>query len=277
MNRYPKGGLIGNAISIWRYATNLKIPVYAANAGYFIVLSLFPTLVLLLGLLRYTGLQVDTLTGFLDGFIPAALMPSAKRLILSTYLNTSGAVVSISALTALWSASRGIFGLLTGLNSVYQVTENRGYFYTRTMSVLYTFLFLLMLLLTLILNVFGKDFLQALAYSDSGFLVFLSRVLSMRSLLLLILQTVLFAAMFMALPNQKNRFTDSLPGAILASFGWMLFSNLFSVYVENFSRYANVFGSVYAVALSMLWLYFCICILFYGGALNHYLMRRKGR
>ncbi|MBQ7340966.1 MAG: YihY/virulence factor BrkB family protein [Oscillospiraceae bacterium] len=275
MDRYPKGGLIGRIHQAVTYVTGLKIPVYAANAGYFIVLSLFPTLVLLLGLLRYTGLQVETLTGFLEGFIPAALMPSAKKLILSTYQNTSGAVISISALTALWSASRGVYGLLTGLNSVYQVPEDRGYFYTRTMSVLYTFLFLLMLLLTLILNVFGSDFLQALAFSDSDLLVLLARIFSMRFLLLLVLQTLLFTAMFMALPNRRNRFADSLPGAVLASLGWLVFSNLYSIYVENFSRYANVFGSVYAVALSMLWLYFCICIVFYGGALNHYLMHRK--
>lgn len=275
MDRYPKGGLIGKVLGIAQYAAQLKIPVYAANACYFIVLSLFPTLVLLLGLLRYTGLQVETLTEFLEGIIPGALLPSAKRLILSTYQNTSGAIVSISALTALWSASRGIYGLLTGLNTIYEVTENRGYFYTRTMSVLYTFLFLLVLLLTLLLNVFGNTILQFLTFSDSDFLVFLSEAIDFRFLLLLVLQTLLFTAMFMAFPNRRNRFTDSLPGALLASFGWLVFSKLYSIYVENFSRYANIFGSVYAVALSMLWLYFCICIVFYGGALNHYFMHHK--
>jgi membrane protein len=275
MDRYPKGGLLGRIRSTWEYVSGLKIPVYAANAGYFIVLSLFPTLVLFLGLLRYTGLQVETLTAFLEGFIPTALMPAAKRLILGTYQHTTGVAVSISALTALWSASRGVYGLLTGLNSVYQAQENRGYFYTRTMSVLYTFLFLLMLLMTLMLNLFSKGFLQSLLFSDSPILVLLGRLLSMRIVLLPVLQTLLFAAMFMALPNRQNRFSDSLPGALLASLGWLIFSNLFSLYVENFARYANIFGSVYAVALSMLWLYFCICIVFYGGALNHYLKHRK--
>ena len=45
--------------------------------------------------------------------------------------------------------------------------------------------------------------------------------------------------------------------------------------LENFSGYANIFGSVYAVALSMLWLYFCISIVFYGDALNHYLTTKQ--
>ena len=40
---------------------------------------------------------------------------------------------------------------------------------------------------------------------------------------------------------------------------------------EHFPNYANIYGSIYAVALSMLWLYCCISIVFYGGVLNHYL------
>ena len=80
--------------------------------------------------------------------------------------------------------------------------------------------------------------------------------------------------MFMALPNKKNDFGSSLPGAVLASLGWLVFSKLFSVYVERFAGYTNVYGSVYAVALSMLWLYCCLSILFYGGALNKLLMEK---
>lgn len=252
-----------------------RIGIHAAGAGYFIVLSIFPLLVLVLALLRYTGLQVETLTDLLSGFLPQALMPSARRLILSTYQNTSGAVISLSALTGLWSASRGIFGLLTGLNAIYEVQENRGYFYTRTISVLYTFLFLLMLLATLVLNVFGTTLLQKLHFENLTLLQFLWDLVDWRFVLMLLLQTGLFSAMFMALPNRRNTFRQSLPGAVLASAGWLIFSNLYSVYVRNFSGYANIYGSVYMVALSMLWLYFCISIVFYGGALNHYLQMKK--
>ena len=47
------------------------------------------------------------------------------------------------------------------------------------------------------------------------------------------------------------------------------------MYVELFAGYTNVYGSVYAVALSMLWLYCCLSILFYGGALNKLLMEKE--
>ena len=245
-------------------ASRLRIGIFAAYACFFLVLSVFPLLVLLLGLVRYAGLQANTLTDMLRGFLPQALMDSAQRLILNTYRATSGALVSFSALTALWSAGRGIHGLRTGLNAIYGVKEDRGYFYTRSICALYTFGFLLVLLLTLMLHIFGESLLQFLPISAGPFF---------RFTLLLAVQTVLFTTLYMVLPNRRNRFADSLPGAMFASSGWLVFSGLYSVYVEHFSGYANIYGSVYAVALSMLWLYFCVSIVFYGGALNVWLSK----
>ena len=94
-----------------------------------------------------------------------------------------------------------------------------------------------------------------------------------RLLFLLVVQSLFFTLMFMILPNRRNRFWESLPGGLLASVGWLLFSNLYSVYVTHFPSYANIYGSVYAIAISMLWLYCCLEIIFFGGALNQLLAR----
>lgn len=272
MYPFPNGGLIGKTVGLSRQIRDLRIPLHAANTGYFLILSLFPSLLLLLSLLRYTQLDVLNLLALLEGVLPAALLPEAELLIINTYENASRTVVGVSAFAALWSASRGIYGLLTGLNAIYGVSENRGYFYTRFISVLYTFAFLLVLLLTLVLHVFGTTLLNILSASELPFLRFLTGIVDLRFFLLVFLQSALFTAMFMVLPNKKNSLKDSLPGAFLASIGWLIFSHLFSIYVERFSRLSNIYGSVYAVALSMLWLYFCISIVFYGGVLNRLLM-----
>ncbi len=275
MNRLPKGGIIGKTVAFVEDVQKMQIPRHAANAGYFIILSVFPTLVVLLGILRYTQLDARDLLDLLAGFLPEVLIPAAEELVISTYANTSAAVVSVSAAGAVWAASKGIYGLLLGLNAIYDVDENRGYWHTRTISVLYMFLFLLVLLLTLVLNVFGGTLLERLPPARSGLGLFLADVVDFRLLLMLLLQSGVFTAMYMVLPNRKNSFSESIPGAVLASLGWTVFSKLFSFYVENFPSYSNVFGSVYAVALSMLWLYFCLSILFYGGAANFLLMRRQ--
>lgn len=271
----PKGGLIGKAYGTWRQIREFQITTHAANAGYFIVLSVLPTLVLVLSGLQYTGLDAAYLMGLLDGVVPAALLPAAEKLIISTYAYRSGALVSVSAVGALWSASRGIYGLLMGLNTIYGVREDRGYFYTRSISVVYTFGFVLVLLLTLVLGVFGESLLENLP-PVGGFLGYLlSEAVDWRFLVMLTLQTALFAAMFTVLPNRRNRFRSSLPGAVTASVGWLLFTNLFSRYVESMASYSNIYGSVYTLALSMLWLYFCLSIFFFGGALNRLLADRK--
>lgn len=277
MREFPKGGMIGKAIAFGKTLSSMQVPVYASHACYFLVLALFPMLVLLLSLIRYTGLEVELLTQLLSGVIPEILMPAARKLIISTYRSTTGTVISVSALTALWSASRGIYGLITGLNAIYGVTENRGYFFTRGVSILYTFLFLLVLVLTLVLHVFGGALLRMLPVAESPFFLFLSEALDLRFFLLLAVQTLLFTAVFTVLPNRRNRVSDSLPGALLAAIGWQVFTDLYSMYVTHFSGYSNIFGSVYAVALSMLWIYCCVSIVFYGGGLNQYLLQARGQ
>ena len=253
------------------YLTEQKVPLYAANASFFLILSVFPVLVVLLALMRYTGLQVEIFTDMVAQVVPDALMPMVNRLVLSAYVNSSGTVLSVSLVAALWSASRGMFSFVTGLNAIYDVKENRGYFRTRFISMGYTFAFLLVLLLTLVLHVFGGDLLRFLEQLPIP--VFLLNLLDLRVFVLLILQTALFATMFMVLPNDKNGLRESLPGALLAAIGWQVFTNVYSIYAQKFTAYASIYGSVYVVALGMLWLYFCICIVLYGGVLNKTLQK----
>lgn len=268
MREFPQGGLIGKTVALWRRISGFRVPLYAANASFFIVLAVFPALLLLLGLLRYTPLEVERLGEMLAGFLPDALLESAEELILLTYDNTSGITLGLSAITTLWSAGKGMYGIISGLNAVYERQEDRGYFQVRFLSVIYTFAFLLVLILTLGLHVFGTKLLMLLQKTSRPFFGFVLEIIDLRFFFLLFLQTTIFTVLYMVLPNGKNTFFDSLPGALLASSGWLIFSDLYSIYVEHFASLSNVYGSVYAISLSMLWLYFCMAIVFYGGALN---------
>ena len=254
-----------------------QVPMYAAHASYFMVMAVFPALLLVLSILRYTPLQVEDLIDLLSGLVPAALMGAIRRLVISTYENATTAMISVSAVAALWSASRSIYGLVLGLNAIYGVKENRGYLYTRGISAIYMVLFLIVLLLTLLLQVFGQAIVEAVPVPEYPFFAFLSEVVNLSHLLLLLLQTGLFTAMYSALPNKRNPPMECLPGAVLSSVGWQAFSVVFSLYVDNFSAYANIYGSIYAVVLCMLWLYCCIFIIFLGGAINRFIgwLRRE--
>lgn len=278
MKQLPRGGLIGKTIGAARVIAELNIPFRAAYGAYFLILSAFPALLLVLNSLRYTVLTVADLTAVLENVLPEALMDSVQELISSTYRSASSAVAGVSVLTLLWSSSKGVYGLLKGLNAVYGVEEDRGYVYTRGISVVYALLFLVVLVLTLVLHVFGNTLTNLLHGIENPVVMFLVDLIDLRSVLLLAVQVLLFTAIYMVLPNRRNGFWESLPGAAFSSVGWAVFSWAYSVYVTHFSRISNIYGSVYSVAVSMLWLYCCVSILFYGAALNKLLSgyRKKG-
>lgn len=270
MKQFPEGGAIGKTVKLARSVAQLNIPFRAAYGAYFLILSMFPALLLILSCLRYTGLTVQDLTGVLGYVLPEALVETAEELIYNTYRNATSAVTGVSVLTLLWSSSKGVYGLLTGLNAVYEVQEDRGYVYTRGISVLYAVLFLAVLVLTLVLHVFGNAIVDVIYGIQNPIIMFLADLIDLHGIVLLAVQTLLFTAVYMVLPNKRNGFWNSLPGAMFSAVGWAVFSSVYSIYVTHFSRISNIYGSVYAVAISMLWLYFCICILLYGGALNKY-------
>lgn len=277
MKQLPRGGLIGKTVGAARVVAELNIPFRAAYGAYFLILSAFPALLLVLNSLRYTTLTVADLTAVLENVLPGALMDSVQELISSTYRSASSAVAGVSVLTLLWSSSKGVYGLLKGLNAVYGVEEDRGYAYTRGISVVYALLFLVVLVLTLVLHVFGNTLTNLLHGIENPVVMFLVDLIDLHGVFLLTVQTLLFTAVYMFLPNGQNSFWDSLPGALFSAVGWSLFSTAYSFYITHFTRISNIYGSVYAVAVSMLWLYCCLCILFYGGALNRCLAKIRGR
>ena len=273
MDHFLQKGPVGKAVRLFRQIRSLHITTYAGYASFFMVLAVFPTLVLILGLLRHTALEPADLLELMEGFLPDALRNYAWNLIADCYANTSRTLVSVSALTALWSAGKGIYGLMKGLNAVYGVENHRGWLRTRLLCAVYMIAFLLVLLLTLVLQVFGNTLIRFLLHRGGSLSRLATELLGLRYFLLVSVQTLLFGALFMYLPARNNRFLESLPGALFGSFGWMTVSGLFSRYVEESGGYASIFGPVYVVALSMLWLYFCVNALFYGGVLNRYLMK----
>ena len=276
---------MGKPISQWRlvrfifrifdFLKPMNISIRGAYTSFFLILSLFPSLMILFCLLSYTSYGVEEVLALAAMVLPEPFLPLAQRLLNGAYDNASGTVLSLSIITALWSASRGMLGLIEGMNAVYGIEEERNYFATRGISALYTLLIVVVLVLTLVLHVFGTTILDYLRMTTHPVLLFLMDLIDLRFFLLFFVQTVFFTAMYVVLPNRKNSVIKSLPGALFASVGWLTVSDLFSLYVEYFPRYANIFGSVYAAALAMLWLYFCISILFYGGALKRYLMERR--
>jgi membrane protein len=131
-----------------------NVAAFSAQATFFIIISFFPFLMLLLGIIQYLPLDRSTMLSIFTDIFPAAINPIIVSIIVNS--NTSSTLISITAITTLWSAAKGFFAIMKGLNAVYEINETRQYFLLRAISAFYTLMFAIMLIATMILFVFGN-------------------------------------------------------------------------------------------------------------------------
>lgn len=253
----------------------MQIPIYAGNASFFLLLSVFPIVSLLLSLLPYTPLTIEHLLGLCAQLAPEWLLRLLEYFIRTLYGSSSAAIISASAVLTLWSASKGMLSLLYGLDAVLEVHETRRYLHRRLLCVVYTVGMLLALLLTLGLYVGGQALLAFLLARGFSFAAVLEPILRNLHLYSFVLLTALFTGVFLALPDKRQRFVHVLPGAAGVACAWVIYSEIYSWYVNHIAKASALYGSLSVLLLMLLWLYACISILFYGALLNHALFDWK--
>jgi membrane protein len=241
VRRFPRGGIIGKTIYAIQTVRNLHISLYAANACYFMILAVFPFFMLLLSLIDCIPMlqESDLLEGVVD-LLPDNLDPLAITIIHDVERSASPALLSVSALAAIWSSSKGMLSIERGLNRAYGIEVTRNYFVRRLVCSGYTLLFTCFCAVSLIFFGIG-----------SVCMVFF-----------------FILVLYVVLPYQKQNIVHQLPGTLFTTIGWALFSWAFSFYFRSFTKFIPTYGSLTAVVLLMLWLYWGICILFIGAEIN---------
>ena len=245
------------------------VAAFAAQTAFFVILSFLPFLMLLLTLVRFLPFGREELLRAVHSFFPAPVHGFIGEVLKEALQKTSGTFLSISAGTALWSASRGVLVIVRGLNRVYQNRETRNYFVLRLLSIGYTLVFSLVLTVTLVLLVFGNQiflYIQTrVPLMDHAALL----VILIRTVVSLLLLIAFFWALYLFVPDRKARHCSAeLPGAVLGAAGWMGFSYLFSFYIDHMSDFSAMYGSLTAIVLCMVWLYACMYFLFAGAEFN---------
>jgi len=252
-----------------------SVSAFAAQAAFFIILSFFPFVMFLLTLLNYLPVSAVNLQEFISGILPETVSNVLNSILAELVIKSSGTVLSVTVVAALWSASRGMLALIRGLNAVYGLKETRNYFLIRGISVLYTTSFAILLIATLLLLVFGNQLYNLIMteFPVLGELALL--IMSLRSLATLTILSLFFLLMYLVIPNRKSHILKELPGVILTTGGWLGFSFLFSFYIDHMSGYTYTYGSLTTLAICMLWLYFCMYLLFIGAEFNTLLSNGK--
>lgn len=251
-----------------------EMTVYAAQASFFIILSFFPFVMVLLTVIQLVpSISQADLQRIILALTPDVIDSLVFNIIQDLYTDSPQTVLSITAVTALWSASRGMLSIERGFNRAYGNHVRRGYLRSRLVSSLYTVIFLAVCVMTLSLLVFGGVLERFIRLHFPFIAALTSYIVSLRALFSLAVLILFFTGLYTYLPREKLTLRSQLPGAVFTTVCWIGSSYLFSIYFNHFSNFSYMYGSLTSMVLVMLWLYLCICILFLGAEINEALRR----
>ena len=254
-----------------------SITAYAAQAAFFIFLSFFPFVMVLLMLARMLpGFDESLLNGMTD-FLPSEVSGLLRTVFADIYRTSSSAtVISLTAGAALWSAGKGVRSVIRGLNAVCGTPENRRWLRLRLQVLGDTAVMLVLVTVSLTVITLGGAAADRLFGASEWARLRGTGVRAVTLPLLLALLTGVFTLMYAFLPARRAKPGRLWLGALVAAVGWVVFSLVFAIYVERFSNLSVTYGSLTSVVVLMVWLYACMYILFLGAAINELPDRRDG-
>lgn len=211
-----------------------EMTVYAAQVSFFIILSVVPFIMLLLTAVQMIpSISNARFMELIVGLVPVDYKSLAFRLVNDLSLKSPATMISVTAVTALWSAGRGMFSVARGLNRVNGYGEKRWYVINRLICSGYTIVFILVCILSLGLLVFG-NMIQAFMVNRFSIIADVTtHIISFRALWAMMILIIFFLGIYTFVPDKRLKLRDQLPGAVFSTVGWMAFSFAFSLYFSH--------------------------------------------
>jgi len=268
--KIPPKGWKDIALRVWMQIWQNHLSVTAGGVAFFWFLSLFPLLIALFSLF---GLVADPaqvqrqVSQFASG-----LPPEAHELLvdeMSRLAGQAGGALGWGAVAglafAVWSASKGVKSMMQALNIVYSEKEDRGMVGVNLIGLVLTVVIIVMCMMTL-----GVIIALPIAMNYIGLAAGLEAVIQLVTWgILLTLVISVLSLLYRWAPNRKQaKWKWITPGALVASFIWLVGSWAFSFFIQNFGNYSNTFGSLAAVIILILWFFMSALIILIGGEIN---------
>ena len=275
----PARGWLDVARRVKTEATEDDVSLLAGGVAFFALLALVPALVALVSLygLFASEATVTEQVGKVLGAAPAEvqnLVEEQLRAIVRTSASGVSLAVVVGLIVALWSASSGMKHLIGAINLAYDEGETRGFVRVRAMSLGLTLGAVVFLVIA-----FGVIAVLPAALTKTGLGVGARIAVGvLRWLVLLVGMLVGLGVLYRYAPDRADpKWSWASPGAIFATVGFMVTSLLFSLYTANFGRYNETYGTLGAIVVVMLWLYFTALMVILGAELNAELERQTRR
>jgi len=130
-----------------------------------------------------------------------------------------------------------------------------------------------LLMVSLVVSALAEALSDRLRHLFNGSMVSLFYVLNI--LFILIIVSFLFTLIFKILPNALIRWKDSVIGAILTAFLFLIGKFVIGLYLGN-SRIGITYGTTASIVILMLWVYYSSIILYFGATFTYIYAAAKG-
>ena len=254
----------------WAEISDQNLFLIAGGVTYAVLLALFPGLAALVSLygLAFDTAQIEKQVAALSGVLPAQTQELLSQQLHSLVEASSGALgiaAVVGLLLALWSASRGMSGLITAINIAYEEKERRSFVKFNLIAIGLTIGLVIGGIVTIALVAVLPAAVQLLAIGPAT--KWLLLLVQWPVLIILVLAGL--AVLYRFGPDRdKPQWRWVTPGAIAATASWIVASIGFTVYVANFNSYDKIYGSLGGVVILLTWLYLSTLSVLFGAVIN---------
>ncbi|MFB7638454.1 YihY/virulence factor BrkB family protein [Peribacillus butanolivorans] len=252
-----------------------RVTGLAAEQAYYYLLALFPLLILLLSILPYLNIDIQTAMDTIKTFMPTETVEVIEENIINILSERNGGLLTFGFLGTIWSASNGMNAFIHSMNIAYDVKETRNFIKARFISIILTLGLVVAFIVMLGLPVFGKVIIDLLQQVISLPEEMQSLFSLLRWIIAVVVISLVLTFLYRFAPNKSFPIKHVIPGAVTATILWLGISLGFSFYVSNFANYSSTYGSLGGVIILMLWLYLSGLIFVIGGEINAILHRQN--
>ncbi len=250
-----------------------KFNLYAGSLSWNFFLAIFPFLMFLFTLIAYLpGKEIQkAIMSQLDLVLPNDAYKVIKMTIKDIVSKQRSGLLSFGILTALYFASNGIFSMMVAFDSNFNDSEKKksNFFKKRSKSIVITIGLTLLVLFTLSILVGGNlasSYIIKHKFINKSFILFFVNIIQLAFMSLLILMVISSLYYYGTSAKKKWKFISS--GAIFATVLSIISTYLFSNYVDELGNYNKLYGSIGAVIVLMLVIYFNTMCILLGFELN---------
>jgi membrane protein len=251
----------------------------AAQLAYYLILALFPFILVLVSLLGTFGSEelASEVLGYFRQVVPQEayeIIETFTANIISGRAEAPG-LLSFGILFTIWAASGAFAALINALNRAYDVQETRPFWKVRGIAILMTLGLSVLVLVGVLLLVLGPQIGTTIANLFGLEETFLLVWDIARWPVALIFMVFTVALLYYFAPDVEQPFRWITPGGLIGVLLWVLASVGFNFYVSNFGSYNKTYGSIGAVIVLLLYLYISSLTILFGATLNATLVRMK--